>query len=81
MVSASLVMALTAGAAVAGVTVIPEGALAASVTVPLNPFTGVSTTVLVPDLAGAIGTSAFCVVSEKSVAATVTFTPFDAAEL
>jgi hypothetical protein len=58
--------ALTAGEAVAGVTVMPLGALAVSVTLPLNPLIGESVRVPVPEPEGEIEISAFCVMSEKS---------------
>ncbi len=77
----SVAEALRATEAAAGVAVMPAGTFEVSVTVPLNPFTGVSARVLVPDLAGTITTSALCVVSEKSDCATATLTALDEAAL
>ena len=80
-VSKSLIAALSVGAAAAGVTVMPAGALAVSVTMPLNPLIGDSDSVLKPAPEGEICTSAFCVVSEKSACALTILTAFEAAKL
>ena len=63
------------------VTVMEAGALAVSVTVPLNPLMGESARVLVPDPEGEIWTSEFRALREKSDWAMVTFTTLEAAAL
>ena len=73
--------ALTVGAAAARVAVMPAGALAESVTAALNPLIGASARVLLPVPEGEIGSSAVCVVSEKSDCAMATLTAFEAAVL
>ena len=80
-VIASVAGALRVRDAVAGVAVMAVGALEVSVTVPLKPLMGESARVLTPVPEGEICTSGFCVVSEKSDCATVTFTALEAAEL